>query len=148
MGGYALPGDHVAGEVVDNELIIMNLGAGIYYSAPGSGSLIWNALVSGVDMDAAIALLTEHAADPAAFEAGARAMVAMLLDSEAIVPRETPVPLDTASLLSALGAAPLGAPTIEAHRDMEDILMLDPIHDVGEAGWPLRPGASGKPGAP
>jgi hypothetical protein len=26
---------------------------------------------------------------------------------------------------------------LEVFTDMEDLLLLDPIHDVGDAGWPM-----------
>ena len=28
---------------------------------------------------------------------------------------------------------------IEAYGDMKDLLLLDPVHDVGAAGWPGTP---------
>ena len=35
---------------------------------------------------------------------------------------------------SALEFAP---PRLEKYSDLEDLLVLDPIHDVDEAGWPI-----------
>ena len=29
-------------------------------------------------------------------------------------------------------------PVLQKYTDMEDLLLLDPIHDVDEAGWPAR----------
>ena len=34
-------------------------------------------------------------------------------------------------------------PTLEAYRDLQSLFLLDPVHDVGEDGWPEP-----KPGAP
>jgi hypothetical protein len=32
------------------------------------------------------------------------------------------------------------APNFEVHNDMQDLLVLDPIHEVDDAGWPsLKP---------
>ena len=31
-------------------------------------------------------------------------------------------------------------PRIERFDDLRDLLLMDPIHDVGEDGWPLRAG--------
>ena len=31
---------------------------------------------------------------------------------------------------------PFRPPVLERHSDMQDLLVLDPIHDVGEMGWP------------
>ena len=29
-------------------------------------------------------------------------------------------------------------PTLEIFSDMQDILLLDPVHDVDERGWPIN----------
>jgi hypothetical protein len=35
------------------------------------------------------------------------------------------------------GKMPFEAPVIEDYSDMQDLLMLDPIHEVDPAGWPV-----------
>jgi hypothetical protein len=35
-------------------------------------------------------------------------------------------------------------PLLETYTEMQDLLLLDPIHDVGEAGWPSLPEAPKK----
>jgi hypothetical protein len=32
---------------------------------------------------------------------------------------------------------PFVIPSLQAYRDMQDMLSLDPIHDVEAAGWPV-----------
>jgi len=32
---------------------------------------------------------------------------------------------------------PFSAPVLNAYTDMEELLLLDPIHDVDQAGWPM-----------
>ena len=32
--------------------------------------------------------------------------------------------------------APFVAPVLQKHTDMQDLLLLDPIHEVDETGWP------------
>lgn len=39
------------------------------------------------------------------------------------------------------------APTIENYTDMQDLLMLDPIHEVDVAGWPKKPETNTKAGS-
>jgi hypothetical protein len=29
-------------------------------------------------------------------------------------------------------------PTLESYNDMQDLLLLDPIHDVDDMGWPQK----------
>jgi hypothetical protein len=33
---------------------------------------------------------------------------------------------------------PLPALSFEKHTDMQELVRLDPVHEVGEAGWPYR----------
>jgi hypothetical protein len=48
-----------------------------------------------------------------------------------------PEPLTAAAAITA-------APVLEKYTDMQELLLLDPIHDVEEAGWPkARPAAGG-----
>ena len=32
---------------------------------------------------------------------------------------------------------PYTAPAVQKYDDLEDLLLLDPIHEVDEAGWPV-----------
>ena len=32
---------------------------------------------------------------------------------------------------------PFQPPVLQKFRDMQDLLLMDPIHDVDEAGWPV-----------
>ncbi len=34
---------------------------------------------------------------------------------------------------------PFRAPSLEKYTDMEALLLLDPIHEVGQTGWPASP---------
>ena len=37
------------------------------------------------------------------------------------------------------GSATFEAPTLDRFDDLQGLLLIDPIHDVGDAGWPLLP---------
>jgi hypothetical protein len=37
----------------------------------------------------------------------------------------------------AAATTPYLAPVLNAYSDMKDLLLLDPIHDVAEEGWPI-----------
>jgi hypothetical protein len=34
------------------------------------------------------------------------------------------------------GRIPFQAPALEKHSDMQDLILLDPVHEVGPRGWP------------
>jgi len=39
---------------------------------------------------------------------------------------------------SLLADAPFVLPVLERYTDMQELLLIDPIHDVDETGWPRR----------
>ena len=45
-------------------------------------------------------------------------------------PLRGPVPMASG------GLPPFEPPTLSKYKDMQDMLLLDPVHDVEEAGWP------------
>ena len=112
----------VLDEVFDGEAVLVNLRTGRYYSLDAAATEVWGAVVAG-----------EPLPD------GGAAFARRLVDEElAITDELLPEPSDD------------GGPTMEVFTDMEDILLLDPIHDVDyeAAGWPtplLRPPPNREP---
>jgi hypothetical protein len=130
----------VIGEVIDGEAIVVNLETGAYYSLQGIGSVIWSLVEAG----ATRAAITAAIAGRFAGEEGEIAVaVDRLLDElleEGLIALRTDVPGATAELsdetLSPSARAPFVPPTLAKYTDMADLLLLDPIHDVGQTGWP------------
>ena len=61
---------------------------------------------------------------------------ALLVEMQGEVPGEPP-----ASVAAQAGAErqPWAAPTLERFTDLQSLLLLDPIHDVDDSGWPRQP---------
>ena len=128
----------VVSEVIDGELVVMNLATGNYFSSSGTGAALWACLEGGMDAEAlAATLVARHdivasraCADVAAFLERLRAesLVREHADGGAIA--AAPAPATN---------GPYEAPQMHVYSDMRDLLMLDPIHDVAEEGWPSRP---------
>lgn len=122
----------VVSETLNGEAIIMHHGSGHYFNTIGTGALIWEAIEGGVT--------PERAAERLAAASGAgsdRALEAVLRFVET---------LDGHGLIRAgdgNGAAPppsaslaYAEPELHVHLDLADMLLLDPVHDVDEGGWP------------
>ena len=130
---YAVCGPYVASEVIDGEAIIMDMRNGAYYSADGFGAQVWQALADGVSHSDL--LVWANASYPA--ERGAAMAVGAfietlkglnLIETRAAAAAPAPAP----------ASGPYAAPSLTVHDDMQDLIMLDPIHDVDEVGWPTR----------
>ncbi len=122
-------------EVIDGEAVIMNLESGHYFSARGVGGVVWEWTIAGHSLDemAAVVAATwrvETARDDVlAFLNQAQAHALVVPDHDAPTPTAAPLP-------GEMGGRTYAAPTLEVFTDMEDLLLLDPIHDVSESGWP------------
>jgi hypothetical protein len=142
MGGqYRINAPGVVSEVIDGEAVIMNLKSGQYFSAQGAGALVWEWLAQGVPATAIASSLAQRYGQPveevqgavAAFEASA--LSHELLRASLEPPTEVAWP-------EAVPASWI-PPALAAYSDMQDLLLLDPIHDVGDAGWPVAKGVEG-----
>jgi hypothetical protein len=125
----------VLSETIDGVVIVLNFENGHYFSLNGPATFVWNQLARGCSLDAVAATLAaRHGREPAAIEATLAEFVASL-ESEALLrPAEPDLPEPPAP--EAPPEGDLAAPGFEKFTDMEQLLLLDPIHDVGAAGWP------------
>lgn len=134
---YRINAPEVVAETLDGEALIVHLGTGAYYSIRGSGEAIWGLLLLGATVDEACrsaALQFETKAE--AIEGDVARFVDELAAEGLIVAQEMTAPaIDSDFLLEARG--PWETPALEKFTDMEDLLALDPVHDVDAAvGWP------------
>jgi Coenzyme PQQ synthesis protein D (PqqD) len=135
---FRLNAPNVIAETIEGEAILVDLRTGNYYSIQGSGSQIWGALVQGV----AAGRVAEEVAKAFSIErAEAEAAVSSLseeLEREGLI-----VPLDdgegqepSPSLQLSSNGQVFSAPVVEKYTDMQDLVLLDPVHEVDERGWP------------
>lgn len=142
-------------ETVDGEVIIVNVATGIYYSLAGAGAAIWSDLLQGCDettIAGRIAALGGATLDVVAGEVSR--FIAELRAENLLVPAgDAPDAQDAAAPAAPAGSDPAAAPfteglcpfvppTLARYSDMEELLLVDPIHEVQPAGWPLKPGGS------
>lgn len=126
----------VVAESIDGEVIIINLNSGAYFSSLGSGGAIWQALASGHSVEETLDLLATHYKRPRTeIEPDVRGFTHQLLDEGLLV--ET----SGANVADGLALAPssgFDAPVLSKYTDMQELLLLDPIHDVDPSiGWPF-----------
>ena len=137
-GRFRVNTPHVINEVIDGEAVIINLATGDYFSLRGSGAYIWSAVTELADVHQIVDALVS-AGMPAP---GAEAAVTGLLDelaTEGLVVHvdDGLVPERPTNLTPPTGE--LGPPALEKFTDMQDLILLDPVHEVDERGWPHEP---------
>ena len=126
---------NVSARSFGDEVVAAHFVNGVYYSLLGSAAQIWDGLMAGVAVETIIARLSPLSnADAAAFAAAASRLVEALVAEQLI----EPAPDAEATAWQPVPGAdgPYGVPALERFTDMEDLLQLDPVHDVEEMGWP------------
>jgi hypothetical protein len=141
----------VVHETIDGEVVLIDFDTGNYYSLDGVGAHIWSmiegsATVAGI----AEALADRYEAQPADIETAVGDLIAQLQAEGLIVPDADQGALEGAPsgepAAQPRGAA-LEAPVLHKYTDMQALLLLEPIHEVCEVGWPsVRPDAPGEGG--
>jgi hypothetical protein len=129
-------------ETIEGEVILIDLTTGSYYSLRAAGAAVWHAIENGADEDGirdALELRYEGPSDEI------RSAVGSLLDdlaAEGLIEQADASDVNdartasTASPPSANGRTPFEVPVLEKHTDMQDLILLDPVHEVDQQGWP------------
>lgn len=139
---FVIP-QQIASEHYDNEVLAINLDSGTYYSLTGDGPLLWSLIQKVGTLDSiAEAFLRESSGNNSVSILGAIYNFLQRLVSEGLITVENSAALEA---LSGASSAPqkavseCGLPKFELqiYTDMQDLLLLDPIHDVESEGWPV-----------
>ncbi len=136
MKSYAINRKAVVSEQFDHEAVLVHLETGNYYSLGGSAVAIWSALEHGLSGAPLADLFAAQAVDPP----DARQRIALFVEAlaaEGLILESDGPPPPTNGFTPPPG--PFEPPALEKFGDMADLIQLDPIHDVDEAGWPKRP---------
>ena len=121
MHGYQVAPE-VVHEVIDGEVVIIHLGTGVYYSVQRAGVAMWEGAAAGATAER-IAQVARAEADGFLAELEREGLIVRTGEGD-----EAWQPTD--------GAPDGGAPRLERFTDMEDLLLLDPVHEVDSGGWP------------
>jgi hypothetical protein len=122
-------------DVLDGQVLIIRSDTGAYYSLDGTAAEVWVAIMGGADEAGVVEALCQRYPTAAAdIETDVAAFLDQLLAESLLVEGE--VPADEVEE-AAIAASPHWAPpALEAFNDMRDLLLFDPIHEVGPEGWP------------
>ncbi len=130
----------VTSETFDDEVVIINFDSGCYHSVQGSGVDVWRMIGSGATVQGIIAeMARRYAADADRLDVAVKSFVSKLHDEGLVVFEQSDDAEDPAPP-EATGPGerrPFEAPVLNTFSDMQELLWLDPIHEVDESGWPV-----------
>jgi len=128
---YQVNVPRVVHETLDGETVVIDTATGIYYTAAGNAARLWEALAAGADP----AVLDAVCADIGYVAGAFGAFRDSLVSSELLVPRAG----GSIAVAPPVLDAALPPPELVRHADLQELIELDPIHEVDTAqGWPFR----------
>ena len=135
---YVLNSPGVIGEAIDGEVMIINLVSGTYYNLTGTGAAAWPLLAAGLPVTAIVDGVAKACAmSPEAIACDLAVFIDELV-AEAIIRAAEPG-AGPAAVAQPLGAAPYSGFALHRYDDMRALLVVDPVHEVGDFGWPPPP---------
>ncbi len=127
-------------ETISGEVVIINMMTGDYYSLVETGAEIWEMLIHGCSLaEISDRLEKKYISSPEEIQASLTALV-LSLENEGLVSKSDGIAapdqsLDLSQDLSNNRLAFIPA-ELNKYNDMQELLLVDPIHDVDESGWP------------
>jgi len=121
---YEINEPTVVADTIDGLAVIIHLENGAYYSGEGASGEAWTAITAGATVEELASAFGTSTDDIAAF-------VGQLQAESLVRSRTSPA----AAWAVSAAFAPLA---LERFNDLEDLLLLDPVHDVSNEGWPRQ----------
>jgi hypothetical protein len=124
-------------ERLDDEVIAIDLESGAYFALDDAAADGFTILAAGGSLDDAIdAVAIRFAVPPDEARADLERFAEELVAAGLLERVEAePVPVTLGPRVNT--NRPYGPPAIERFNDLEELLLLDPIHEVDDAGWPV-----------
>ncbi|MCK1389101.1 PqqD family protein [Bradyrhizobium sp. 21] len=120
----------------DSEVVLANYQNGVYYNLDGSAAQIWLGLRANRTVEEiANACASATGGDAASITPQVQAFVDSMLAEGLIAEGAADARVETwTPVLSGAFAAP----EFQRFDNLRELLLMDPVHDAGDEGWPLR----------
>lgn len=126
-------------ETIDGETMIVRLDSGNYYSMNPIGGQVWALIEQGASKDQIVSAFSGlYGLEKKSVEEPIETFLKYLIVEELILPNGASP--HAGAVYSPAGMERLTdffePPLLSKYSDMQELLILDPIHDVSDAGWP------------
>lgn len=129
----------VINETLEGEAVIINLETGFYYSLDNIGAIVWEAFDNHLSVEEIIAGLSQkYVNEKQNIKSSVEALIEELKKENLLIAIPEKKSASAQPLYNVAENAPeiFVKPVLQKFGDMQDLLLLDPIHEVDERGWP------------
>lgn len=116
---YGLNCEAIVYELLNDEVIVANLNQAVYYSIRGSGVLIWQALIAGMELQEIQALFPSESKDDI------DRFIQTLVKDQLILAQPK-----IARNKETFSPSAWSRPIIEKYEDIKEPFPLDPLHEL------------------
>lgn len=135
---YKINRPKVISEAFEDEVVAVNFDTGSYYGMRTTALTIWNLLEQGASRQTLTRRMAAlYHGDQQAISQAVSEFLEQLRTHDLIAEASATV-ADIGPEPAADHPGPWEPPVLSVYEDMKDLLLLDPIHDVDEQGWPAR----------
>lgn len=129
---------NVHSKVFEDEVVVLDMKTGTYFSLRGSGVDVWRLIEQNASSARiAEALEARYDAPRSEIAPAIDALLEELAEAELIL-GDTSMKA-TGPPVQVTEKAAFTPPEVERFTDMQELLLLDPIHEVDDTGWPHSP---------
>jgi hypothetical protein len=135
---YRVNHPQVINEMIDGEAIMINLVSGSYYSLDSLGGEVWGLLEKSLSVDDIVTQLSfRYDASDDIIRSVVENLLEQLSREQLVVPdHSSGAASSRPSGSPPAQRLPFRAPRLEKFTDMQDLILLDPVHEVDSRGWP------------
>lgn len=132
---FQINSPQVIREFFDDEAVIVNLELGIYYSLDSIGAIVWGLIEQGASNTQIVEKLSQMFKLSTNIEKDIEEFIDLLLKEELVATTDN-ASLTSFDSINIDNKLTYSKPTLNKYTDMQELLLLDPIHEVDEEGWP------------
>ena len=137
---YRRNGPSVVREIIDGDVVSINLDTGDYYCARDSAARIWCLLEAGEPISEILQHIGEqYNGNAAEIDECVTQFITRLLDEHLMIATDQvngDVTVDFDASFPAETKQAFRPPVLEKYTDMQDFLLVDPIHEIDVTAWP------------
>ena len=136
---FTVPAETVTWDEIGGEVVAINLVSGHYHSLRGTARDVFVLIDAGLAVDELIPLLASPSVSADQVRVEVREFVADLAAAGLITPallQSAPSHRKPSPTMTEAARRDWSPPVLETYTDLEDLMLLDPVHEVDDQGWP------------
>jgi hypothetical protein len=139
MRKFIINTDHVSSEIFGEEAVVVNFMTGKYFGMTGSAPVIWQLFETPITRDDVIDKLTGLKGQTNEFIENVQSFINILLQENLIIESGISNFEKLQSKTVTINPNDLQIPCLEIYDDLQELIVLDPVHDADpERGWPVQ----------